>query len=691
MVSKLGQGNQKGRNDFYGQVIVSSKAKKSMCGICGILDESRLNSIDRMVSAMHHRGPDDSGIYQEDGIALGMTRLAVIDLSPNAHQPMSNLDRTVWIVYNGETYNFREERSILIKRGHSFKSTSDTEVVLKMYEEYGDDFLLRMRGMFALAIYDKRKGPGKKRLLLARDYLGIKPLLYARVGAMFLFSSEMKAMLASGLIDRTFDPEGLRLLMRYGSIPQPMSAIPGVRMLLPGHRLIAESGTERIERFWKLRTDTISDLRRMAYEDQVNVLRTSLEESVRMQMVSDVPIGAFLSGGVDSSLLVALMKRVGGSKVKTFSVGFGAEGVAIDETNEANRIANFLGTDHTRVLITGKDFREKVTHIASALDQPSVNGVNSYFISLAARSAVTVAISGTGGDELFAGYPWFMNMVAYTNVSGRNAWRAGLKRMLSYVTRHRIFNPLLGTQFGEVVDSTRAFSNFLTLYARQYQLFGVNGACRIISPAMKRLALMSREPSEDIAFSDELPLGSPIERVSALCLRGYTQNQLLRDIDAVSMAHSLEVRVPFLDPLVIDAALSLPDDTKLGDISGITNFGEATYRETGAKRILIDIGRDLLPVGMDLQGKRGFGMPFDSWLRGSLRDILEEILSSASVTRRGYFDVNQVRVIKKKFLCGKISWVLPWLLIITELWCREVLDKRMERTLHCRECIRNVT
>jgi len=645
-----------------------------MCGICGILGGSEIGAIKRMVSAMHHRGPDDSGVYGEEGMALGMSRLAIIDLSPNAHQPMSNPEGTLWIVYNGEIYNFREEREVLVKKGHRFKSSSDTEVVLRMYEVYGDDFLTRMRGMFALAIYDKRRGLDRKRLLLARDPLGIKPLLYGRRGSTFFFASEMKAVLASGLVERRFDPEALRLLVSYGSITQPETAVSGVRMLLPGHRLVIESGKERIDRFWKLDIDRVQDLRRRSYDEQVNRVKDALQESVKMQMVSDVPIGAFLSGGVDSTLLVALMAQESNTSIRTFSVGFGEEGRGIDETDDAERVAKLLGTEHQRVLVTGQDFRDRVSHIASALDQPSVDGVNSYFISMAARQGVTVAISGTGGDELFAGYPWFGNMLIARNNSEGRPIRSYLLKVFSHLARQGLFDPAMGSRFGPFVERMRRLSSFVAQYSRQYQIFGPLGAGRILAPEVRESVSVGREPSRDMASADELSYGSTIERVSGLCLRTYTQNQLLRDIDAVSMAHSLEVRVPYLDTLVADTALSLPDNAKVGDMRGILDSSEATYQETGVKRILIDAGRNLLPDGMDLQKKRGFGMPFDSWLKNSLRDVLEDTLSPEVVKKRGYFCVNEVETIGKRFIAGEISWVFPWLITITELWCRVVLD-----------------
>jgi len=647
-----------------------------MCGICGIVGDHSPENIESMVAAMRHRGPDDAGLFRDDGIALGMTRLAVIDLSPRGRQPMANGDGSVRIVYNGEAYNFREERALLERKGHSFRSASDTEVVLRMYEEYGDDFLRRLRGMFALAIHDRRGGPGKERLLLARDHLGIKPLLYARRGPRFLFASEMKALLASGLVERAVDPDALRVLLTFGAIVQPATAVAGVRMLPPGHRLVLESGRERLERFWRLEEGRRAELRGLPYEELVAAARAALEESVRLQMVGDVPVGAFLSGGVDSALLVALMAKASPGKVRTFSVGFEAEGAHIDETDDAERAAAFLGTDHERVVVRGRDVRDRVERIAAALDQPSVDGVNSYFVSRAASGHVKVAISGTGGDELFAGYPWFIYMeMARLRAEGHPV-RAAARKALGGILRLPVFDPLAVGRFAGFVDAAREEFDFFSRYARITRIFGVEGTARILAPDVRRSVRAGREPAYDLAKADALPGAGPVERMSAICLRGYALNQLLRDIDAVSMAHSLEVRVPYLDPVVTDLALSLPSSGKLGDISGLADPLYRPYGETGAKRILIDAGRGLLPAGMERRRKRGFGMPFESWLKGPLRDVLEDTLSADAVRRRGLFDAGAVRGLAGDFLGGRVPWTRPWLLMITELWCREVLSPR---------------
>ncbi|MDQ3818103.1 MAG: asparagine synthase (glutamine-hydrolyzing) [Acidobacteriota bacterium] len=647
-----------------------------MCGICGIWGEAEPRSMEAMLAAMHHRGPDDQGVYQDAKTSLGMTRLAIIDTSSAGHQPMHNQDKTIWIVYNGEVYNFQVERNLLEAKGYTFSSTSDTEVVLRMYEHYGDDFLLRMRGMFALAVYDRRRGHGRERLLLARDQLGIKPLLFARTSAGIIFASEIKALLASGLIRPEIDPGALRLLLTYGSVNQPHTILKGVKMLLPAHRMIIEGTRERVEQYWSLGVNRRARLRTRPYEELVAEMRALLEESVRLQMVSDVPVGAFLSGGIDSSLLVALMARSAKGRVKTFSVGFAEEGADIDESDDAERMARFLGTCHSRVLVTGEDVRDRIKHIAYSLDQPSVDGVNAYFVSMAARQSVTVAISGTGGDELFAGYPWFAYMSLEEMRSRAAPWKARFKSLLSKVSSWPAFDPVLLGRGGDWLLRMRNCAGFINRYAAGQQIFGPLGAARLLSPEMRIPARAGRPPSYDLSEIDELACASVVERVTGLCQRGYTSNQLLRDIDAVSMAHSLEVRVPFLDTVITDAALSLPDEAKLAESERLVSIEAAhTYRATGAKRILIDAGRSLLPKDFDLQSKRGFGMPFGSWLKGPLREVLADTLSEERVRGRGLLDVGGARAVHQNFLEGKLEWSRPWLLMMLELWCREVFDQ----------------
>lgn len=648
-----------------------------MCGIAGIWNYSEPDSVDRMVSAMHHRGPDDHGVYHDTIISFGMARLAIIDTSQSGHQPMSTPDGKIWIVFNGEIYNYQEERTILESQGISFSSSSDTEVLLRMYELYGDDLLCRLRGIFAIAIYDIRRGKGHERLLLARDHFGIKPLLYTKVHEMLIFASEIKAILASGCVNPIIDQISLYLLLTFGSINQPQTIIQNVKMLLPAHRMIIEAGKpERIERFWTLSTDRYQGLRLLPYEKQVGILKSTLEKNIQMQMISDVPLGAFLSGGVDSSILVAMMTQFSDHRIKTFSVGFESEGADIDESEDARKTAEHIGTDHTHVLVKGSDLSSNIRHIARGLDQPTVDGVNTYFVSKAARKEVTVAISGTGGDEMFAGYPWFLSMARYQNHKGI---LHALKRKV--VKSAKLSSVFLRSGFHQGWKQSIQNGDpdgFATRYASHYLIFGSDEASDVLFPSIRKDIADKRSEYQYIRHCDEIPHGSAIERVSGLVLRGYTNNQLLRDIDVASMSHSLEVRVPYLDPVIADLALSLPDSAKLGDPETITPSSSLTYRSSGAKRILIDVGREFLPKDFDLQPKRGFAMPFDTWLRGPLNPVFEDALSGKQIKERSWFDGRKVETLKKQFYDRKKSWAQPWLLMMLELWGREVLDPCLE-------------
>jgi asparagine synthase (glutamine-hydrolysing) len=438
-------------------------------------------------------------------------------------------------------------------------------------------------------------------------------------------------------------------------------------MLPAGHCLIVQGGKHTIEAYWRLATDRIEGLRRAAYREQVARVRHEVEESLRLQLASDVPLGAFLSGGVDSSILVGLMARHAGGRVRTFSVGFGEEGSAMDESAEAGRTASAFGTDHLRVLVTDADVRDRIEHFARSLDQPSMDGLNAYFVSEVARRRVTVAVSGTGGDELFAGYPWFADMVAHSRAQQRPA-----AMLLGKVARGAALDHLAVSNGLGRLERLRAAGGFLPRYARLHGAFGASRAGRLLAPEMRKQTAAGREPSRDIAHQDELPRASAVARVSALCLRGYTQNQLLRDIDAVSMSHSLEVRVPLLDQRLVDVALSLPDEAKLGPVGPAG--GGLSYRALGAKRVLIDAFRDVLPPDFDLQPKRGFSMPHADWLRGSLNEVMRDALSAQSVARRGIYAPEEVAAVLDSFARGRAPWTHPWLLMITELWSRQVLD-----------------
>lgn len=644
-----------------------------MCGICGTYRTGNRATVERMVARLSHRGPDDHGVFSDGRASLAMARLAILDLSHAGHQPMATEEELIWIVYNGEVYNFREERALLEQAGVRFRSGSDTEVVLRMYERYGDDFLTRLRGMFALAIYDRRAGSGRPRLLLARDHFGIKPLLYARHGDGIVFASEMRALLGSGLVEPAIDMQAIRELLTLGAVQQPRTMLRGVAMLPPAHRMIVDASGTRIERFWSLAVNRHPDLRSRPYPELVETLGATIEESLRLQMVSDVPLGAFLSGGVDSSLLVALMRRALGRQINTFSVGYGSEGAALDESEDARRMAAHLDTIHTAVTVSGRQVRDHVEHFAASLDQPSVDGLNTYFVSLAARRSVTVAISGTGGDELFAGYPWFISMVLAEARASRSV-HTRLRELVASVVRSSAFDPLVVGQFGPAIMAIRTTASFLSRYAVRNLVLGVIDAARLIAPPHRAEARAGRSLVREMRAIDELGGEPALERVTALTLRGYLGSQLLRDIDVTSMAHSLEVRVPFLDPVVADVALSLPQEAKLGSSDTLEHRGGDTYRDTGAKRILIDVAKRYLPEDFDRQPKRGFTMPIGAWLGAELADVVDDTLGRASLVRRGLFEPDEVERLRAAFRTGRVGWQPIWLLVVIELWCRQVLD-----------------
>ena len=641
-----------------------------MCGICGVFGSGSTEPVAAMVAAMRHRGPDDHGVFSDARAALGMTRLAVIDLSAAAHQPMLNEQDTVCVVYNGETYNFAHERAALEERGHRFRSHSDTEVVLRLYLEFGDAFVERMRGMFALAVYDRRGGAGRERLLLARDHFGIKPLLYADTAYGLVFASEVKALIASGVVTADVDAESLWFLLTYGSIPQPRSILSGVHMLPAGHRMIVERGARRLEPFWQL-PGVRRELEELPYAEQVSVVRKSLNASIAEQIVSDVPIGAFLSGGIDSAALVGLMATATGATVRTFSVGFGAEGSELDETDAAARVARRMGTQHSRIEIRGEQVRDRIGDFARALDQPSVDGLNSWLVSAFAAKSVTVAISGTGGDELFAGYPWFgavasspaarEGLVARATVSA-----AGLASALPL----QPFAHGLAARGTERLTAMRSIS---AAFSRQLQIMGSSQARGALAERLRRnLDRRAAERVFDRADRWQSGTGNIVSRVSVLCMGTYLQNQLLRDIDAVSMASSLEVRVPFLDVRVVETALSLPSSSKLGGPAVAGSDG--SYADSGAKRVLIDAVRDVLPADIASQRKRGFAMPMAAWLQGPLAEIREATLSPRVVAARGLLDPSSIDEIHRRFLAGKAHWALVWIPMVMELWCQQVLD-----------------
>lgn len=634
-----------------------------MCGIAGSFNLPNRDVVPRMIAAMHHRGPDDSGFYSDDLVALSQARLAIIDTTSGGHQPMATAGGAIQIVYNGEMYNYREKRALLEGKGHVFQSASDTEVVLKLYEQFGEGLFAHLRGIFAIAIYDKREGAGREKLILGRDQFGIKPLLYAQRGQALIFASELKGLLASGAVERQIDPVALQQLLSLGSVYQPRTLVDGVLSVPAAHFLRVDRRGAELRRYWSYGLDRVTGLRSLPYEQQVEAFAEALTQSVKLQMVADVPVGAFLSGGVDSSLIVALMAREAGGHVKTFSVGFEQGAGANDESHEAAEIAHLLDTDHTRVVVGAADMAAHLANFVKGIDQPSVDGLNSYFVSHAAAQSVTVSLSGTGGDELFFGYPWFASVANSMANPEATLAPSRLGRLLA-----RLTGGASPTNHQDI--NTTAF---LDVFGRQYHCFGPDLAHDLLAAPHRGRAVV-RSFAQDLAGCDELTSAALLDRTSVVCLNGYTRNQLLRDIDACSMIHSLEVRVPFLDVEIADFAFSLPVASKLRP-SERTLDPTASYTESGVKRIVCDVARKYLPPAFFTnRAKRGFGLPYADWMRGPLAEVLHDTLSHEALSRGELFDPHFAVKVRDEFLNQRRPWSHAWILMITELWRRHVLS-----------------
>ncbi len=644
-----------------------------MCGIFGIVGDPVPEAIDRACGAMRHRGPDDCGAYLDAGAGLGMTRLAILDLSPAGHQPMGIEDGSLWIVHNGEVYNFGEERQRLERKGLRFRSHTDTEVILRLYEELGPACVDRLRGMFAFAVWDSRN----RRLFAARDRLGIKPLYYAWDGRRLIFASELKALLASGLVEGRLSMEGLALYMTFGYVPAPATMIEGVQSLLPGHHLTLEKGRLSVTRYWDLPPGSSRATPRPTDErETAEQLRALLAESVRLRLISDVPVGAFLSGGIDSGAVVALMAEAKSGPVKTFSIGFDEAGKALDETDEAGLMARHLGTDHTRRVVTGRDVAAFVERLGRHLDQPSFDGINSYLVSEVAREQVTVALSGLGGDELFAGYPHFWRLDwEYRNEGWPARARWGIRSAMA-AGGALASRWLRGTALDRYADWARVQHGFVTRYGLSHTVFLPAQQRALCTGDVAARAPIGRLASDYLSRFDDPGEADTIARVSRLDLKTYMPHRLLRDMDATSMARSLEVRVPLIDHRLVEFAFALPGRLKYSRNGAGPPGGEraATYRRLGAKRILIAAVRHLLPAGYEDRAKTGFHLPMASWMRTDLRPILTDVLGPESVKRRGLFRPEAVSALFDGLLRGSVPWPQAWALATLELWQRQVLE-----------------
>lgn len=611
-----------------------------MCGIAGIFGTADKERVSRMVAAMRHRGPDDCGVWSDEvpGITLGSCRLAIQDTSDAAHMPMSSDDGSCWITYNGEVYNFLELRVELEGKGHSFRSHSDTEVVLAAYQEWGVQCLEHLRGMFAFAIFDSRPKAEEAPLFIARDRFGIKPLYWAETEGKIVFASELKAILASGLTSHRLDKQAVWDYLSLGSIPAPRTIIDGVHALLPGHALCAGKRNVRVWKYWDLVTASESVETPTEFEEAVLELRRRLEEAIKLHVVADVPVGAFLSGGIDSSAICGLMSQHVGEPLRTYSIGFKREDSPVDELPFAALAARRFGTIHEESVVTGAHLAGEFEPLIHGLDQPSIDGVNTFFVSKAARRDVTVALSGLGGDELFAGYPQFARF------SRASRWLPGGNQTLAHISRP--VTALLPRRYGLRMEFLSAAP--VGRHTTVRRLLREEEKFAIINNEF--LHAFQPEPITDFYARIFTQCNDIVAEVSSVEIKGYMAHTLLRDADAMSMKHSLELRVPFLDHELAEFVFALPGSFKLRNREG--------------KLVLKDAVKDLLPLAIMNRAKEGFDMPMSAWIAGPLSHIIEETLALPEA--RMVFSHNGLKRIRKQV--GNASWYLPWGAVVLVRW-----------------------
>lgn len=617
-----------------------------MCSISGLLttDSTDREVVVHMNAAQTHRGPDDQGtwtrVFDSGAVTLGNTRLAIIDTSSAGHQPMNDPATGNCITYNGETYNFR---SLSDSIGLNPCSKTDTEVVLHAYSDFGTNVFSKLRGMFALAIWDDRK----RELVLARDRFGVKPLYYYVSDSFLIFASELRALLATGLIPRKLSQMGVDSYLANGSVTAPLTIVEGVRQLLPGHYLkarVTEAG-RLVHAIDKWATELFRISKPNDRNQAIVQLRAELEDSVRAHLVSDVPLGVFLSGGMDSSALVALMSKVSEQRPKTFSVVF--DEAELTEEQYSRVVAQKFETDHCEIRLREEQLLAMLPDALVALDQPTMDGINTFVVAKAVSEAgVKVALSGLGGDELFAGYPSFRRALKW------GALPAASKRVLRAAAG-------LGTH---VLNGSVRSQKFLQLAASHGSVEEVYQVTRqLFGAAFLTQITRTKNGSGSQVSNDRCGDEDVVNEISRLEMQGYMANTLLRDTDVLSMAHSLEVRVPFVDVNVVDYVLSLPGEWKM-----------AAGRARMAKPLLADAVADLLPRDLLARRKMGFTLPFAKWMRGRLRAELSLVfdddrsLADAGLLAKGVRDVWQ------QFLDAPraVGWSRPWSLFVLANWCR---------------------
>lgn len=628
-----------------------------MCGIAGYFQSGAVMASSesqqlakRMCDVITHRGPDDAGYYLEGGVAIGMRRLSIIDIA-SGHQPISNEDGSVWIVFNGEIYNFAELRADLIARGHSFKTHSDTETIVHLYEEDGERCVERLRGMFGFAIWDRREN----KLFLARDRAGKKPLHYTMVGDTLVFGSEIKSLLQFPGVERRANAEAISDYLSFGYVPDPQTAFRGIDKLPPGHTLTFREGRVTTRQYWNFQFDQTQQSPR---EERFYVerLRELIAEAVRIRLVSEVPLGAFLSGGVDSSTVVAMMARAMDQPVKTFSIGFSE--ASFDELKYARLTAERYRTDHHEFMVT-PDVCRLVEEIVWHHDEPfaDASSIPTYVVSKMAREFVTVILSGDGGDELFAGYERYLIHEGRNRFERIPRWfRRGVMLPLSRALPRAAY----GKQFLRNISLSDG-----ARFVDSLSYFGADAKRSLLGEAIKRDLNGHNSSAAFENLFAEPRSADQIERLLYLDSKTYLPGDILTKVDRMSMAHSIEARVPLLDHELIEFVETIPSNFKLR--------GQTT------KHILKQAMADLIPKEIVHRPKMGFGVPLRKWLNNELRELLYDTLTDRRARERGLLNPRAVLALLDEHARGRRDNSLHlWGLLNLELWHRSFIDRQPE-------------
>ena len=608
-----------------------------------------------MVGALTHRGPDDQGLWMGPGVGLGMRRLSIIDL-PGGRQPMINEDGALHVIFNGEIYNFRELRADLEKRGHRLRTQSDTEVLLHLYEEMGPNLVQRLRGMFAFALWDAPR----KALLLARDRLGKKPLYYWHHDGLLLFASEIKALLCHPAVSRAVDWDAFQHYLAFGYTPADRSVFAGIAKLPPAHTATLRDGVLTFQRYWSLPPGACLDPPQGGVPEVAARVRHELREAVRLRLESDVPLGVFLSGGIDSSAIVASMREVTTQRIATYSIGFGRAAPSFDELPYARMVARHFDTDHHEEILEPK-VAGLLPAIVHHFDEPFADSsaIPTFVVAQATARHVKVALSGIGGDEAFAGYPRYLGLRLSERYAGLPRW---LRSTPGNLLTRLVWESDASRNWGDWVRRFMQGTDqpLPDRYIGWTRFFSDEDLRRLATPALQTHWHANPEATHRAAFAEH-GHGDPVDGAFRIDLSTYLPDDLLVMADRMSMAHSLELRAPFCDHRVIEESLRIPPAVKIPGLR--------------LKGLLKAAFADVLPPPVLSHRKQGFMIPLGRWLRTDLRDVMDDLLSPERIQARGLFTPSVVEGLKQEHLHGARSHSdRLWTLMMAELWMRQYLD-----------------